>query len=69
MAGWTMAGLVAVSDGPAIGWADHWALALFGGVAILVMLWIACEPICVAAVRYGDGANSEVWTTNPASAQ
>jgi len=68
MSGWLVTGLLAVSEGPTLGWTAPVVLALFVASAVLVAWW----------VRYESGAANpmvdmkmmritEVWTTNLAA--
>ena len=59
MSGWLVAGLLAVSEGPDIGWGDPWVIGLFLLAIVLMALWIRSENRSdVAAGGHEDDAYS-----------
>jgi predicted MFS family arabinose efflux permease len=65
MSAWLVAGLLAVSEGPTIGWGSPWVIALFLATAVLVALWIRSEnrsPTPLVDMKMMR--IPEVWTTN-----
>ncbi|HEY3844856.1 MAG TPA: MFS transporter [Acidimicrobiales bacterium] len=68
MSGWLVAGLVAVSEGPIIGWGDSRVIGLFAASAVLVVWWIRSESRSAAPlVDMKMMRVPEVWTTNLAA--
>ena len=65
MSGWLVAGLVAVSEGPTIGWGSTAVIVLFALAAVFVVLWVRSENrsdsplVDMKMMRI-----PEVWTTN-----
>jgi MFS family permease len=65
MSGWLVAGLVAVSEGPIIGWGSPAVIGLFVLAAVLVVLWIRSENGSASPlVDMKMMRIPEVWTTN-----
>ena len=65
MSGWLVAGLLAVSEGPTIGWGDPWVIGLFLLAAVLMVLWIRSENQSTSPlVDMKMMRIPEVWTTN-----
>jgi MFS family permease len=65
MSGWLVAGLVAVSEGPTIGWGSPAVIGLFVLAAVLVALWIRSENHSESPlVDMKMMRIPEVWTTN-----
>ncbi len=68
MSGWLVAGLVAVSEGPIIGWDDPRTLGLFALSAILVGGWVRSESRSASPlIDMRMMRIPEVWTTNLAA--
>lgn len=68
MSGWLAAGLIAVSEGPIIGWGDARIIGLFVLTAILAALWVRSENrSTVPLVDMKMMRLPEVWTTNLAA--
>jgi MFS family permease len=68
MSGWLSAGLLAVSEGPIIGWGDDRIIALFLLTAVLAALWVRAESRSAAPlVDMTMMRLPEVWTTNLAA--
>ncbi len=68
MSGWLVAGLVAVSEGPVIGWGDPKVIGLFLLAAVLVVCWIRSETRSASPlVDMKMMRIPEVWTTNLAA--
>jgi MFS family permease len=65
MSGWLVAGLVAVSEGPTIGWGNAWVIGLFVLCVVLIGVWVRSENrsdspmVDMKMMRI-----PEVWTTN-----
>jgi len=65
MSGWLVAGLLAVSEGPTIGWGSPWVIGLFLLAVVLVGLWIRSESRSASPlVDMKMMRIPEVWTTN-----
>jgi MFS family permease len=65
MSGWLVAGLVAVSEGPTVGWGKPAVIGLFVVAAALIPLWIRSEnhsPTPLVDMKMMR--IPEVWTTN-----
>jgi EmrB/QacA subfamily drug resistance transporter len=68
MSGWLVAGLVAVSEGPVIGWDDPRIIGLFGLSAVMIVAWIRSESRSpTPMVDMSMMRIPEVWTTNLAA--
>ena len=68
MSGWLVAGLLAVSEGPIIGWGDPRVIGLFLGAIVLLTLWIRSETRSASPlVDMKMMRIPEVWTTNLAA--
>jgi EmrB/QacA subfamily drug resistance transporter len=68
MSGWLVSGLLAVSEGPIIGWADPRTLALFLGAAVLLVWWARSESRSASpTIDMKMMRVPEVWTTNLAA--
>jgi EmrB/QacA subfamily drug resistance transporter len=68
MSGWLVAGLVAVSEGPIIGWGDPKVIGLFVLAALLVVGWMRSETRSASPlVDMKMMRIPEVWTTNLAA--
>jgi MFS family permease len=65
MSGWLVAGLLAVSEGPTIGWGSPWVIGLFLLAVVLIVLWIRSENhSATPLVDMKMMRIPEVWTTN-----
>lgn len=65
MSGWLVAGLVAVSEGPTIGWGKPAVIGLFVVAAALIPFWIRSENhSATPLVDMKMMRIPEVWTTN-----
>ena len=65
MSGWLVAGLLAVSEGPVIGWGNPKVIGLFLLAVVLVMAWIRSESRSASPlVDMKMMRIPEVWTTN-----
>jgi MFS family permease len=65
MSGWLIAGLLAVSEGPTIGWGKPAVIALFLVAAALIPIWIRSENhSATPLVDMKMMRIPEVWTTN-----
>jgi MFS family permease len=65
MSGWLVAGLVAVSEGPTIGWGTGTVIGLFVLAAVLIVLWVRSENRSdTPLVDMKMMRIPEVWTTN-----
>ena len=65
MSGWLVAGLLAVSEGPIIGWGDPKVIGLFLLAVVLVGAWIRSESRSASPlVDMKMMRIPEVWTTN-----
>ena len=68
MSGWLVAGLLAVSEGPVIGWGNLKTIGLFALAIILAALWIRSETNSASPlVDMKMMRIPEVWTTNLAA--
>jgi EmrB/QacA subfamily drug resistance transporter len=68
LAGWLVALLVAVSEGPAWGWGSGKTVGLFAASVVLVVAWVVAEARSDAAlVDMGMMRISTVWMTNLAA--
>jgi EmrB/QacA subfamily drug resistance transporter len=65
MSGWLVAALLAVSEGPIIGWGNTWVIGLFALAAVLIASWIRSESRSThPLVDMKMMRIPEVWTTN-----
>jgi EmrB/QacA subfamily drug resistance transporter len=65
MSGWLVAALLAVSEGPIIGWGSTWVIGLFALAAVLIASWIRSETRSThPLVDMKMMRIPEVWTTN-----
>jgi EmrB/QacA subfamily drug resistance transporter len=68
MSGWLVAGLVAVSEGPIIGWGDPRTLALYAATVIFLVWWVRSESRSASPLIDMQMMRiPEVWTTNLAA--
>jgi EmrB/QacA subfamily drug resistance transporter len=68
MSAWLVAGLLAVSEGPVIGWLDPRIIGLFVAAAVLVVAWVRSESRSKSPlVDMKMMRIPEVWTTNLAA--
>ena len=68
MSGWLVAGLLAVSEGPIIGWGDSRIFGLFILTVVLIALWVRSESRShTPLVDMKMMRLPEVWTTNLAA--
>ena len=68
MSGWLVAGLLAVSEGPIIGWGDSRVVGLFALAAVLIVGWVASENRSTSPlVDMKMMRIPEVWSTNLAA--
>jgi MFS family permease len=68
MSAWLVAGLLAVSEGPVIGWSDIRIIGLFVAAAVLIVAWVHSENRSASPlVDMKMMRIPEVWTTNLAA--
>jgi predicted MFS family arabinose efflux permease len=68
MSAWLVAGLVAVSEGPVIGWGDRRTLVLYVATAVFFVWWVRSESRSAAPLIDMQMMRiPEVWTTNLAA--
>ncbi len=68
MSAWLVTGLLAVSEGPIIGWGNIWTVVLFAASAVLIPCWILSEARSPSPlVDMKMMRIPEVWTTNLAA--
>jgi EmrB/QacA subfamily drug resistance transporter len=68
MSAWLVAGLVAVSEGPVVGWGDPRILGLYVATAVFLVWWIVAENrSAMPLIDMKMMRIPEVWTTNLAA--
>jgi len=68
MSAWLVAGLVAVSEGPVLGWGDPRILGLYAATAVFALWWVRAESRSAAPlIEMRMMRIPEVWTTNLAA--